>query len=128
MECTWNSRDETHNPPLLTRLGSTGLVKKANMVGEDDLVSEYLMSRLSREYVIFHDKTQWIYCRNTYHRQCISAVKITIKLDSDLGISGFYEWHMTKPIIVHYLRGYGPQVWSRVQILLGSIYHRGSWR
>ena len=50
-------RDETHNPPLLTRLGSTGLVKKANMVGEDDLVSEYLMSRLSREYVIFHDKT-----------------------------------------------------------------------
>ena len=53
-----NTRDETHNPPLLTRLGSTGLVKKANMVGEDDLVSEYLMSRLSREYVIFHDKTQ----------------------------------------------------------------------
>ena len=52
------ARDETHNPPLLTRLGSTGLVKKANMVGEDDLVSEYLMSRLSREYVIFHDKTQ----------------------------------------------------------------------
>ena len=52
------ARDETHNPPILTRLGSTGLVKKANMVGEDDLVSEYLMSRLSREYVIFHDKTQ----------------------------------------------------------------------
>ena len=56
--CLISSRDETHNPPLLTRLGSTGLVKKANMVGEDDLVSEYLMSRLSREYVIFHDKTQ----------------------------------------------------------------------
>ena len=52
------ARDETHSRPLLTRLGSLGLVKKANVVGEDDLVSEYLMSRLSREYVIFHDKTQ----------------------------------------------------------------------
>ena len=52
------TRDETLPRPLLTSLGSTGLVKKANMVGEDDLVSEYLMSRLSREYVIFHDKTQ----------------------------------------------------------------------
>ena len=52
------SRDETHHRPLLTRLGSLGLVKKANVVGEDDLVSEYLMSRLSCEYVIFHDKTQ----------------------------------------------------------------------
>ena len=50
-------RDETLPRPLLTSLGSTGLVKKANVVGEDDLVSEYLMSRLSREYVIFHDKT-----------------------------------------------------------------------
>ena len=37
------SRDETHHPPLLTRLGSTGLVKKANMVGENDLASEYLL-------------------------------------------------------------------------------------
>ena len=52
------SRDETHHRPLLTRLGSLGLVKKENVVVEDDLVSEYLMSRLSREYVIFHDKTQ----------------------------------------------------------------------
>ena len=30
------SRDETHHPPLLTRLGSTGLVKKANVVGENE--------------------------------------------------------------------------------------------
>ena len=37
------TRDETHHPPLLTRLGSTGLVKKANMVGENDLASEYLL-------------------------------------------------------------------------------------
>ena len=55
---SYTSRDETHPRPLLTRLGSSGLVKKANVVGEDDLVSEYLMSRLSCEYVIFHDKTQ----------------------------------------------------------------------
>ena len=52
------SRDETLNRPLLTRLGSLGLVKKANVVGEDDLVSEYLLCKLCREYIIFHDKTQ----------------------------------------------------------------------
>ena len=55
--CLSFSRDETHNRALLTRLGSTGLVKKANIVWEDELASEYLMSRLSREYVIFQDKT-----------------------------------------------------------------------
>ena len=52
------SRDETHHPPLLTRLGSTGLVKKANVVGENELVNEYLLCKLCREYIIFHDKTQ----------------------------------------------------------------------
>ena len=52
------SHDEIHPRPLLVILRSSGLIKKANVVGEDDLVSEYLMSRLSREYVIFHDKTQ----------------------------------------------------------------------
>ena len=51
-------RDETHHPPLLTRLGSTGLVKKANVVGENELVNEYLLCKLCREYIIFHDKTQ----------------------------------------------------------------------
>ena len=122
------ARDETHHPPLLTRLGSTGLVKKANVVGENELVNEYLLCKLCREYIIFHDKTQWIFDRSTCPRQCISALKITIKLDSDLGTKGLYEWHMTKPIIVYYSRGYGPQVWSRVQIYLRSIYHRGSWR
>ena len=52
------ARDETHHPPLLTRLGSTGLVKKANVVGENELVNEYLLCKLCREYIIFHDKTQ----------------------------------------------------------------------
>ena len=52
------TRDETHHPPLLTRLGSTGLVKKANVVGENELVNEYLLCKLCREYIIFHDKTQ----------------------------------------------------------------------
>ena len=51
------ARDETHHRPLLTRLGSLGLVKKANVVGEDDLVSEYLLCKLCQEYIIFHDKT-----------------------------------------------------------------------
>ena len=53
-----HTRDETHHPPLLTRLGSTGLVKKANVVGENELVNEYLLCKLCREYIIFHDKTQ----------------------------------------------------------------------
>ena len=53
-----DTRDETHHPPLLTRLGSTGLVKKANVVGENELVNEYLLCKLCREYIIFHDKTQ----------------------------------------------------------------------
>ena len=52
------SRDETHHPPLLARMGSTGLVKKANVVGENELVNEYLLCKLCREYIIFHDKTQ----------------------------------------------------------------------
>ena len=89
------ARDETHHPPLLTRLGSTGLVKKANVVGENELVNEYLLCKLCREYIIFHDKTQWIFDRSTCPRQCISALKITIKLDSDLGTNGLYEWHIT---------------------------------
>ena len=50
-------RDETLPRPLLTSLGSTGLVKKANVVGENVLVSEYLLCKLCREYVIFHGKT-----------------------------------------------------------------------
>ena len=52
------TRDETLPRPLLTSLGSTGLVKKANVVGENVLVSEYLLCKLCREYVIFRDKTQ----------------------------------------------------------------------
>ena len=52
------ARDETHHPPLLARMGSTGLVKKANVVGENELVNEYLLCKLCREYIIFHDKTQ----------------------------------------------------------------------
>ena len=28
------------------------------MVGEDELVIEYLLCKLCREYIIFHDKTQ----------------------------------------------------------------------
>ena len=85
------ARDETHPRPLLTSLGSTGLVKKANVVGENELANEYLLCKLCREYVIFHDKTQLIFDRSTYPRKCISALKITIKLDSDLGTKGLYE-------------------------------------
>ena len=48
--------DETHPRPLLAISGSSGLVKKANVVGEDELVNEYLLCKLCREYV--HDKTQ----------------------------------------------------------------------
>ena len=51
-------RDETHPRALLTSMGSTGLVKKANVVGENELVNEYLLCKLCQEYIIFHDKTQ----------------------------------------------------------------------
>ena len=51
-------RDETHPRPLLASIGSSGLVKKANVVGDDELVNEYLLCKLCREYIIFHDKTQ----------------------------------------------------------------------
>ena len=39
------AHDELHPLPLLASLGSSGLVmvKKANMVGEDELVIEYLL-------------------------------------------------------------------------------------
>ena len=51
---SYTSRDETHPRPLLTRLGSSGLVKKANVVGEDEVEDEYLLCKLCCEYIILH--------------------------------------------------------------------------
>ena len=42
------SHDEIHPRPLLAILRSSGLIKKANVVGEDELVNEYLLCKIGR--------------------------------------------------------------------------------